>query len=184
MIQGCSFLTGRSLISWNSIKIHDIGRRIPLVINEISCRCLIPDDTIAILSSKPYLFHVFPPSNPFLQFFSYHALFFFASFAILSFLRLLSYPIHQVCVSLDKLYCSWPGWLVASSLSTKNEKGSKAKFVAPIVFRPPEMCSLWMIDPRKEKERNSPPIFDHRDFTFFVFWFLYVLLAVNVLNAY
>lgn len=109
--------------------------------------------------------------------------FFFASSAILSFL-LLSYPIHQVCVSLDKLYCSWPGWLVASSLSTKNEKGSKAKFVAPIVFRPPEMCSLWMIDPRKEKERNSPPIFDHRDLTFFVFWFLYVLLAVNVLNAY
>lgn len=95
--------------------------------------------------------------------------FFFASSAILSFFRLLSYPIHQVCVSLDKLYCSWPGWLVASSLSTKNEKGSKAKFVAPIVFRPPEMCSLWMIDPRKEKERNSPPIFDHRDLTFFVF---------------
>lgn len=108
--------------------------------------------------------------------------FFFAFSAILSFFRLLSYPIHQVCVSLDKLYCSWLCWLVASSLSIKNEKGSKAKFVAPIVFRPPEMRSLWMIDPRKEK--TSPPIFNHRDLTFFVFWFLYVLLVVNILNAY
>lgn len=125
------------------------GRRIPLFINEISCRCLIPDDTI---SSKPYLFHIFPPtlsSGPFLTTFR----FFPPSSAILSFFRLLSWPIHQVCVSLDKLYCSWPGWFVASSLSTKNEKGSKAKFVASIVFRPPEMCSLRMIDPRKEKGR-------------------------------
>lgn len=160
------------------------GRRIPLVINEISCRCLIPDDTI---SSKSYLFHIFPPSNPFLQSFSYHASFFFVFSAILSFFRLLSCPIHQVCVSLDKLYCSWQGWLVASSLSTKNEKGSKAKFVAPIVFRPPEMCSLWMIDPRKEKgkgKKASPSIFWSSWFNFLCFLIFVCCFAVNILNAY
>lgn len=112
MIQGCSFLTGRSLISWNSIKIHDIGRRIPLVINEISCRCLIPDDTIAILSSKPYLFHVFPFSNPFLQFFSYHALFFFSPLprSFRSFSYRIQYT-RYVCRSISCIVPGRVGWL-------------------------------------------------------------------------
>lgn len=84
-----------------------------------------------------------------------------------SFRSFASYRIQYTRYVCRSISCIVPGWLVASSLSIKNEKGSKAKFVAPIVFRPPEMRSLWMIDPRKEK--TSPPIFNHRDLTFFVF---------------
>lgn len=83
-----------------------------------------------------------------------------------SFRSFASYRIQYTRYVCRSISCIVPG-CVASSLSIKNEKGSKAKFVAPIVFRLPEMRSLWMIDPRKEK--TSPPIFNHRDLTFFVF---------------
>lgn len=180
MIRGRSFLTGRSLISWNSIKIHDI--RVADAFHSLSTK-LIPDDTIAILSSKSYLFHIFSPSNFFLRPFSYHVSFFFSPFPR-SFRSFASYRIQYtryVCRSISCIVPGYVGWLRRAYRSRMKKEvrrnSSRQSFFDHLKCAP---CG-WSI---LEKKRLRLLFLIIRDLTFFVFWFLYVLLAVNILNAY
>lgn len=125
------------------------ARRIPFVIKEISCRCLIPGDTVSLWFRTRLTVPPYSSANPARPFSLLTSLFPSPSFRSL---RLLSdVPNNEVCVSLDKLYCSWlVGWF-ASSLSTYyGGKSNSGEIRRANRFSTPEMLSPCTIDSSKK----------------------------------
>lgn len=84
-----------------------------------------------------------------------------------SFRSFASYRIQYtryVCRSISCIVPGYVGWL-RRAYRSRMKKELRRNSSRQSFFD--HLKSLWMIDPRKEK--TSPPIFNHRDLTFFVF---------------